>query len=341
MRTTIHEALERIDAYEQGYSRIPTPARLVRVEPDGLVVDGAKVTLGGDGLRRFCASVGAPSGYLASLGRDLRARVLQHHLDRGKPAEFVEVICRGGVFCGFAEAGLLRLRGLEVVGAVAEALPDDAGAFVEELRISDDKLEIDILGDAVTEAILPGDVVAAGIRVTDFQFGVGATRIETYLLRRLCENGMTHRDHVGLTRTRRLPVHHPKARELQLEQVRRLAGGAWSTLRAKLAVLRELQGEQVNVERLLASWIRRGGLSERRLLAALRAAWDVEGGESTVYAAVNALTRVATHSVQLPQRQRQILSGLAGVLAFRRLHLCPRCFSLVRTPTHSSNEGGA
>ena len=58
-------------------------------------------------------------------------------------------------------------------------------------------------------------------------------------------------------------------------------------------------------------------------------AWRDEGAEDTYYAAVNALTWVASHDSELSNRQRRVLSLLGGMLAFSGVHICPRCFSVL------------
>jgi hypothetical protein len=67
------------------------------------------------------------------------------------------------------------------------------------------------------------------------------------------------------------------------------------------------------------------------MMPRLLEAWRVEGEENTHYGAVNALTRVATHDLDLSERQRRVLAALAGILAFSEVHLCPRCFSVLGT----------
>ena len=65
------------------------------------------------------------------------------------------------------------------------------------------------------------------------------------------------------------------------------------------------------------------------------AAWRAEGAEETVWAAVNALTRVATHDPELSMRQRRVLSLLGGLLAYSGVHICDRCFSVLSAPAQS------
>jgi hypothetical protein len=47
------------------------------------------------------------------------------------------------------------------------------------------------------------------------------------------------------------------------------------------------------------------------------------------FRALNALTRVATHSLDLAEWQRNRLARLAGIYANQDVHLCPHCFSIL------------
>ena len=145
---------------------------------------------------------------------------------------------------------------------------------------------------------------------------------------------MHHRECVTrrASRTRRLPHDHPHARDLQRAQVRRLANDVWEALEEKLQALPQLQEEQIEVMHVFRRWLQRSRLSICRLLPRLELAWQEEGGATTMYAAVNAVTRLATHCDDLTERERYILARLGGLLAFRRLHLCPRCYSVLTAP---------
>jgi hypothetical protein len=153
----------------------------------------------------------------------------------------------------------------------------------------------------------------------------------TYVLRLICTNGMTHRDCVNQrsARTRRLDNSRGDAAERRLDQIRRLTRATWGRLRTRLQAIRELQNERIGVAQLWRQFLARSRLSSESLLRHLEEAWTTEGREETAYGAFNALTRVATHATDLSVRQRSALAALAGVLANRAVHICPRCFSVI------------
>jgi hypothetical protein len=75
----------------------------------------------------------------------------------------------------------------------------------------------------------------------------------------------------------------------------------------------------------------------KNMLARLMDAWREEGAENSVYGAVNAITRVATHDQELSERQRRTLAALAGLLSFSHLHICDRCFSILQSGPDQSD----
>jgi hypothetical protein len=163
--------------------------------------------------------------------------------------------------------------------------------------------------------------------------------IYAFNLRLACTNGMILRECAsrdGIGRTRQLSVDHPNGREIQRNQIRQIALQQWNALQPRLEALRATSERRANVEELLNNWLLRERISRHEIMPRLLAAWRLEGSENTHYAAVNALTRVATHDSELSARQRRVLSALGGLLAFSQVHLCPRCYSML-----TSFRGGA
>jgi hypothetical protein len=234
------------------------------------------------------------------------------------------------------------LSGGEVLDAVLAGV-GRTDMDVHSLRVIDDHLvDLELVSDTAAQEVAVGDIIRAGLKVTHSVLGEPATSVESFALRLVCRNGMTHRECSSqqATRTRRLPVDRADARRLQIEQVRKIAADTFASLGQRLGRIGRLQNERVEPQDLFARWLERARLSNRQLMPLLREAWQVEGGRPTAYDAMNALTRVATHATNLPLRQRRTLAGLAGLLAFREWHLCPRCFSMLSSRAGSENEGG-
>ena len=333
MNAAINEAIRAVGTAEAELGEETFRVNELQVEAGRLVAGGRRFELKDAGLERLCKRLGAPAHYLSSLDATVASPVLQYHLERGDLGKGrITLVSRNGTFVAFRRIDLTRLAAEEVIRAVASGIGNDTEKlYVGKVAVSSDAFELDLLCEEVSEEVRPGDIVRAGVRVTHSLIGEYATQIESYLLRLLCSNGMTHRECAGrrAVRTRRLAADHPDARRLQVAQIGRLTADVWGKLAEKLAAFRSLREEQIDVPAFLECWLGRARLSARNLMPILRQAWQEEGRETTAYGAVNALTRVATHNVDLPVRQRQILSRLAGLVSFRGLHICPRCFSLL------------
>ncbi|MGO8737137.1 MAG: hypothetical protein ACLQVM_30600 [Terriglobia bacterium] len=338
---TIDSCRKEISRREREIRDIRVPVSDIRVENCALAAGPERLSLSGDGFFRLCAVVRSPSWYVAQLPLSLRSAVLQWHLAQGALGRGLTcLLARDDQFVGVVNPALVRLGGGEVLDAVLEApMPASCDVVIHHLEWLGDSFQVDVVGDGLHQEVPPGDIVEGGLRIRHSLIGQFATSIESYILRLVCSNGLTYRECVSrrASRTRRLPVGHPQARDLQLAQVRRLATEAWSGLREKLGALRTLPEEELNVPHLLRSWIVRAHLSPRRLLPLLTQAWQTKGGRANAFDALNALTRVASHDATISLRERRALAALAGVLAFTRIHFCPRCFSLLRGPLHDDD----
>jgi len=321
-------AIEQVARHEAFIEERPVTGPLMF--PDAMTLQAGEnaYRLGQPGLARLCARLSAPAEYLGNIDADLRQAVLQRHLERGDlPIEGLTLLARQGELIGLGRSDLLRISGAEVLEAVQQA--SDRELTVQSLQFREEGIEADLLLENFAAEAGPDDVLRAGLRVTHSFLGDHATVVESYILRLVCRNGLTHRQCAGrgAARTRRLPAGRDKARELQIAQVRRLASETIAALHEKLNVIGGLRHQSVQVEPLLTRWLERARLSARTWMPVLHSAWEAEGSQTTAFGVMNALTRVATHEPRLTARQRRIFGGLAGLLAFERLHLCPRCFS--------------
>jgi hypothetical protein len=300
--------------------------------------------LGEEGFRRLCKRLQAPAEYLATFKPDLRARVLQDHLAEGRFAasrvtdKTSCVVSRDGDFLDLGRSDLFTLDGSAVVQALREGVGDDAAVLeVQNLHMDDETISLDVVSPRIAEEVRPGDILRAGVHVAHSHLDGYATEVMAYVHRLMCLNGLVQRQCLGkkrgsTPRTRRLPAFRTHVREMQMAQVRKLVADAWSGLREKLAAIRRLRDKAVEVQPVLERFLRQAHLFSRGLVGRLLQAWEEEGGEPSAFGALNALTRVATHSAELPLWQRRRLSRLAGVYANQDVHLCPHCFSVLATP---------
>jgi hypothetical protein len=304
--------------------------------PPSLEADGRRFALSDKGFGRLCRFLKAPADYVRALPPGLQGELIRHHLDemQAEPGA-IGLITHGGELVGLARTDLARLSGQEVLEAAVEGVPRPEGELdVVDLSIRGESLRFDLIAQGDSHEVTPQDVLKAGVRVRHSLIGESATLVEGFVLRLVCQNGMTHRECLGprrTPRTRRLPASQTGARTRQLDQIRRLSAEAFERLGERLGQLGQLTREPADFGRLTESWLRRARLSPDRLVPILREAWETEGSEATTYGVMNAFTRVASHGGGLPERTRDMLGRLGGLLAFRHEHLCPRCWSLIHS----------
>lgn len=325
-------------AYEAQFQQDPFPATEIRIKGDRLFAGARELSLDENGKKRLCQRLGAPTVYLERLGNALRTQILQYHLNAGLFADQrlhagnSQIVRRGDVFADLNRDDLYVLGCADVFQALKDGVGDDGSdLYVQSLIITDERIEIDLLSPRRSHEVRVGDVVRGGIHLEHSLFGEQATLVETHIQRLVCRNGLVHRECVNQARgprTRRLETSHANARELQIDQIRRLVNQTWNGLSPKLHGISTLADQAVDAPAMLEQFLRRGRLHSRFVMEQLRNAWQVEGAEETQFGVLNALTRVATHSTVLTARQRRTLAHLAGIFAHHRTHICPRCFSI-------------
>jgi len=290
---------------------------------------------------RLFKKLEAPATYLLGHSPEFQAGALAQHVGRGDFGATPTLILAKDRLLTISRGDLINLKIGETLRAVEEALGPSAETL-SVARIGGDagRLDVDLVSSDKAVTVRAGDILQSGLHIVHDRFGSQATLVETYVLRLVCSNGMTRRECAGngLVRTRRLGNKMPNGHELQRDQIRRLTRQTWDGLQAQLGAIRETAERPARAEELLARWFQRARISWAAMRERLMNAWHEEGGENTVYGAVNALTRVATHDATLSERQRRVFASLAGLLAFENVHFCPRCLSvLAQHDQHNSS----
>jgi len=310
------------------------PEELV-FDPEGLWLRGKRFPLDQSTRSRLFQKVGAPGWYLRKHGARFQMAALTEHLNRGDFGKRPKLVMKSGKLLTIANGELIDLSTSSVLSAAGDTLGTKGETLtVSRLDRSDERFEVEMVSASKAIIVRAGDLVRAGISIIHFPYGDEATIIQPFTYRLVCENGMVRREcdsRAGMVRTRRLSIDHPGGREVQLDQIRKLTQQSWNGLQPQLEALRATSDRQVNVQELLANLLQRARMSRGQLMPRLLAAWAMEGSDNSQFAAVNALTRVATHDSDLSYRQRRILASLGGLLAFSAVHLCPRCYSLLAT----------
>ena len=329
---TYSELRANVKVADSSFAHLLARPDTLTVLDDTLVVGDERLALTQESRDRIFASVSAPATYLRELSPSFQGQALAHHVSRGDFGATVAVAARNGEVFAITRGDLVHLSGEEVLTALAEGLGEGSTALsVARIADTGDRLDVELVSSRKAIEVRRGDLVQGGLHLTHHRFGERATLIQTYMLRLVCTNGMTMRECVsrdGIVRTRKLAAGHPNGKALQLDQIRRLATRNWEALEPRLDEVKATSERPVDVEAVLSRWLQRARISPQ-LMGRLLGAWREEGSEPTQFAAVNALTRVATHDASLSLRQRRILASLGGLLAFSEVHICPRCFTVL------------
>lgn len=327
--------IESMRKNDTDFAEVTIRPQSLAFDVEGLLLDGQRIRMDQKDRSGLFRKVGAPEWYWRKHGARFQSVGLTEHLDRHDFGRSPKLILRNGEFHTIVRGDLIDLSSAEVLNAVAETLGREGESLVvSRIGRNDERFEVELVSPLKAISVRAGDIVQAGIHIIHSPYGNEPTIVEGFSLRLICTNGMKSRQcasHDGIGRTRKLSVDYPNGRELQLNQIRRLAHQHWQGLQTQLEALRATSERPANVEELLNSWLLRARISRQEMMPRLLAAWRVEGSESSHYGAVNALTRVATHDLELSARQRRVLAALAGLLAFSQVHLCEKCYSVLST----------
>lgn len=254
-------------------------------------------------LASFC---GVPALFARRLHQDhpdLEEQVMNRYLQNAGRDRMVRTM--GGQARALLSDRFLRA---DNDGLVETVMPwiEDHGFKVESANISEDYIFIKALSPRLKAEITPGDVVQAGIVISNSEVGLGRIRVEPLIFRLVCTNGMVAQDSELDAFTRRhigavLDADAAGvAAEVSLEAV-------WAQVREYLNLSLTASGFQGTVERLQESHRRRipGELDEETLLKRLGREFQVTQREQksiglwlgqedrTAFGLVQAITRQA------------------------------------------------
>ena len=217
-----------------------------------LISGKTSIVMDGTTILRLLGRAGAPVSYLANSERTIsKHRPCGNTLKTGISGRKITPVLRGGQLFTVESGSLVSLKHHEVLNAVTESLGRNAADLtLSKIDYADGRLELDLLSPQKQVEVRRGDVVQAGLHVFHSRYGGEATQICAFIYRLICENGMTRRECVspdGIVRTRKLPASHPRAKELLLDQVRRLTViRTWDKL---LNISSQTSGQQTERDR--------------------------------------------------------------------------------------------
>lgn len=341
-RQSLAELLKEARIWDAAFTEQPVLPGDLSFTQGGLRIAGEVVPLSGVACKKLITQAKAPAWYFAKRSAQLRAVALQEHLNEGAFGQRPCVIRNQGSVATIARGELVDLSFSEVLGATLE-VSEQRGEplFVARIGVEEQRIEVELVSATQVMDVRPGDVIQAGVEIIHERYGSVPTQIHSFVYRLVCSNGQTRKEcgaNKDLTRARRLPVTMPNARELQMDEIRRLVRQTLQGMGQQMEELRRSAERPADVPELLLRWLQRARISPRAMMPRLLEAWLREGSEATQFVAINALTRVGTHDTSLSDRQRRVLSALGGLLAFSHVHICPRCFSVLGSGSDESED---
>ena len=230
----------------------------------------------------------------------------------------------------------------DLAEAVLPVLLDDGQVRVESASITETRMYIKVVTERLTAEVQKGDVVQAGLVVSNSEVGAGSVKVEPLLLRLVCLNGAIANDyamrkhHVGRSQGENEGIH-----EFLRDETRRLDDQAfWAKVQDVVrgtfteviflqmvthwqeATQQPITGDPAKVVEVTAKHL---GVTEAERSGILRHL--IEGGDLSRYGLANAVTRQSQDSddydratelermgsqiVEIPQRDWQRLATAA------------------------------
>lgn len=180
-------------------------SRTISVSEDGsqLVLGERRFDLTNLAHRQIAEFAGIPQKYYDTMREQapklLRANV-HEWLGREQSRRMIRTL--DGKARAFLSDKYRRLDNEDVADAALKALLQRNLAQVESCEVTDTRLYIKALFPNVTREVKVGDVVQAGVMITNSEVGLGALSVRVFLMRLSCLNGMvresvSRQSHVG------------------------------------------------------------------------------------------------------------------------------------------------
>ena len=96
-----------------------------------------------------------------------------------------------------------RIDNLDIANITLPIIEEMPGAYYESCELTEDYMYIKVVNPRLTAEVVPGDIVQAGVVISNSETGLGAVCVQPLIYRLICSNGMTvndartRRNHVG------------------------------------------------------------------------------------------------------------------------------------------------
>jgi len=138
---------------------------------------------------------GIPAGYYEKLRGEFPELLLMNVNRWFKKTPSVRMLrTLDGVARAFLSCRYRRLDNYEVAETVLPIIGRMPGASIESCELTERKMYIKVIDPRVTAEVVPGDVVQAGVIITNSEVGLGSVNVSPLIYRLACSNGMIAQD---------------------------------------------------------------------------------------------------------------------------------------------------
>jgi hypothetical protein len=154
--------------------------------------------------RQLGASLGIPAKYYDRM-RELQPELLAHNVNtwfQSEPPEKHTIRTLDGTARAYLSDRYRRIDNFQIAEAVLPIINEMEGARVESCEVTEDRMLLKIVNPRLTEEVTKGDVVQAGIVISNSEVGLGSVSVMPLIYRLICSNGCILADgirkyHVG------------------------------------------------------------------------------------------------------------------------------------------------
>ena len=155
--------------------------------------------------RQLGTHLGIPWKYYERMLQEepgLLSHNVNHWLHKGEPAQRM-LRTLDGKARAFLSNRYRRIDNIDIARITLPIIQEIPDAIYESCNLSDDYMYIKVVNPRLTAEVVPGDIVQAGVVISNSETGQGAVCIQPLIYRLVCSNGMTvneartRRNHIG------------------------------------------------------------------------------------------------------------------------------------------------
>lgn len=145
---------------------------------------------------QISARIGIPKKYYEKMiteSPELLATNVNHWFQKNPERRMIRTL--DGKARAFLSDRYRPLDNFDLAKAVLPKLIKDTGCSVESAEITETRMYIKAITSRITAEVVPGDMVQAGLVVSNSEVGCGSVKVEPIIFRLVCRNGMIAPDY--------------------------------------------------------------------------------------------------------------------------------------------------